>query len=530
MNRFPLPALALLACAGLARADSTFTYTLSGAQATLTGFTATAAASGSLTIPATVDGYAVVGIARGAFKNRTALTSLAFTGTSVTSIGPQAFQGCSGLASAALPSGLATVPAGAFLGCSALTAITLPSAATLIEAAAFADCVKLSSVSLPTGLTRLGENAFQNCAALVAAAVPSGITALPAHVFDGCASLASLSLPATLVSIGDAALADADALTSLTLPASVTAIGAGAFRDCDNLVTLTFGAGVATLGDDFAGGCDSLASISVASGNPAYASADGVLFNAAKTTVVLVPRGLAGDYALPAGVTIIGDGAFYYATGLTSITLPDSLATIGAWAFGGCNALVTITLPTGVTTISDDAFHYAASLVSAIFAGNAPTMGVTVFDNTAAGFTIYYRAAASGFTSTVAGYAAAPLATSSVAVAGWLAEQGYAASMDPASDPEGDGVPLLLCYAFGLDPADNPAADLPRPEVVDDQLALSFPATASGVTYTAQVSANLTDWTTDGVSLSEPDTDGYRTAVVPLSDTRVFIRVLVATE
>lgn len=553
MKRFRIPSLCLLAGAAPLLADTTFTYTLSGSQATLTGFTATAAASGALTIPATVDGYVVVGIARGAFKNRSALTSLAFAGSGVTGIGPQAFQGCTGLVSASLPSGLARLPAGAFLGCSALTGVTLPAGLTAIEAAAFADCGKLASLTLPSGLTSLGENTFQNCAALTALSLPAGVTALPAHALEGCASLSSLGLPAGLVSIGDGALADADALVSLTLPDSVATVGAGAFRDCDALTSLTLGTGLAALGADFVAGCESLATFSVAAGNPDFSAASGVLFDAAGATLLRMPPARAGAYAVPSGVATIAagafdhchaltsvtlpaglaalpDGAFYYASGLTSISLPDSLATIGAWAFGGCSGLGAVTLPAGLATLADDAFHYATALASATFAGDAPAMGAAVFDNTADGFTLYYGASATGFTSpTWMGYAAAVLGSGD-ATTSWLVAHGYDAATDLTGDPDGDGVPLLLAYAFGLDPAANLSASLPQPELVDDHLTLSFPARAEGVTYTPQMSTDLVAWTTDGVTLSGPDADGYLTAIVPLSGPRVFVRVSVLVQ
>lgn len=550
MNRFRLPLLCLLAGAAPLLADSTFTYTLSGTQATLTGFTTTATASGALTIPATVDGYSVVGIARGAFKNRTALTSLTFTGTTVTSLGPQAFQGCSGLVSASLPAGVTTLPAGAFLGCANLATVTLPSSLTAIEAAAFADCAKLTSVTLPSSLARLGENTFQNCAQLASVTLPSGVTSLPAQTFAGCSALSSVTLPAGLVSIGASAFADADALTALTLPASVVTLGAGAFRACDRLASITLGAGLTTIGEAAFADCPSLAAFAVASGNSAFSAASGVLFDAASATLLRLPPAYAGTYTLPSGVsafaagafahcnaltgvtlptglTALPEGAFYYASSLSEITLPANLVTIGPWAFGGCSALTTVSLPATVATVQDDAFHYAAALTRATFAGSAPTMGTAVFDDTASGFTVYYGATATGFTSpTWLGYTAQVLGESS-ALADWLVAQGYSSTTDLTSDPDGDGVPLLLAYAFGLNPANSLAGSLPQPEVVDDYLALSYYAQAEGITYTPQTSTDLQTWTTEGITLVGPDTEGYTTALVPLSTARAFLRVVV---
>lgn len=524
------PALCLFALAAAARADSTFSYTLSAGQATITGFADAASASGALIIPAAVDGYPVVAVGRGAFRNRAALTGLAFSGSGVTSLGPQAFQGCAGLVSATLPSGLAALPPGAFLDCTALAAVSLPSTLADIGAGAFAGCSSLAYAPLPAVLTSLGDGAFENCSALAAASLPAGLASVPVRAFAGCRSLASLELHAGLVSIGAGAFADADGLVAVALPASLVTLGDGAFRDCDALASITLGAGLTTLGEGFVDGCEALGAIAVADGNPAYHSVDGVLFDSAQSTLLLAPRGLVGAYVVPAGVASVGPGAFYYAEGMDSITLPDSLVAVGAWAFGGCSGLVEVTFPAGVASIADDGFHYAASLSAAIFAGDAPAMGATVFDDTASGFAVYYLSAASGFASGLAGYQAVPLATGSVAVAGWLSARGYAASVDPADVSGSGGVPLLLCYAFGLEPEDNPAAALPRAEVVDDELALSFRAAADDVAYVPQASSDLQNWSTDGLRVLGPDADGYVTVVAPLGEKRVFLRVVVATE
>ena len=67
---------------------------------------------------------------------------------------------------------------------------------------------------------------------------------------------------------------------------------------------------------------------------------------------------------LPDSLTTIGDYAFFFCSSLTTITLPDSLTTIGAYAFSGCDSLTTITLPEGLTTIGDSAFQWCGSLTT----------------------------------------------------------------------------------------------------------------------------------------------------------------------
>ena len=72
--------------------------------------------------------------------------------------------------------------------------------------------------------------------------------------------------------------------------------------------------------------------------------------------------GAGGDVVVPdtidgRPVTCIGDNAFCYCTGLTSITLPEGCTTIGYYAFSGCTSLTSITLPNSITTIGDRAFQ-----------------------------------------------------------------------------------------------------------------------------------------------------------------------------
>ena len=60
----------------------------------------------------------------------------------------------------------------------------------------------------------------------------------------------------------------------------------------------------------------------------------------------------------------IADNAFYYCTAMTSVTIPDSIETIGDWAFAGCTGLTEIKLPDSVVTIGEGAFHGCDKLTS----------------------------------------------------------------------------------------------------------------------------------------------------------------------
>ncbi len=109
---------------------------------------------------------------------------------------------------------------------------------------------------------------------------------------------------------------------------------------------------------------------------------------------------------IPDSVTSIGNSAFYNSNGLTSLTIPSSVKTIGAQAFHGCSGLSSLSIGEGVTSIGDSAFAFCSVLTSAYFYGDAPTMGIKVFNDCStpfstdctAIFTVYYIAGKTGFT------------------------------------------------------------------------------------------------------------------------------------
>ena len=84
---------------------------------------------------------------------------------------------------------------------------------------------------------------------------------------------------------------------------------------------------------------------------------------------------------LPNSVTSIGDSAFYYCTSLTSITIPDSVTSIGSSAFRHCSSLTSITIPNSVKSIGDNAFYYCRSLTSITIPNSVTSIGDSAFYN-----------------------------------------------------------------------------------------------------------------------------------------------------
>ena len=190
-----------------------------------------------------------------------------------------------------------------------------------------------------------------------------GVTSIGNKAFAGCKNLTSITIPNSVTSIKYSAFYECTSLTSITIPNSVTSIGESAFRYCESLTTITIPNSITSIGDAAFAFCKNLTSINVATDNPYYSSDNGVLFNKNRTTLLRCPEGKSG-YIIPNSVTSIGDWAFSRCTSLTSITIPNSVKTIGDNVFYKCERLTSITIPNSVKTIGDDVFYNCERLTS----------------------------------------------------------------------------------------------------------------------------------------------------------------------
>ena len=296
-------------------------------------------ASGSINIPATINlngkSYAVTNIPEYAFMNNTAITSVT------------------------IQKGITHIGHGAFSGCSNLTSVSIPEGVTHIGGL-FRDCYSLTSVNIPEGVLYIPYEMFQDCRSLTNINIPESVTAIDIRAFSGCSSLTNINIPNSVTSIGEGAFAFSG-LTSINIPNSVISIGDQAFA-FSGLTSINIPNSVISIGDQAFLYCTGLTEINVDENNTTYSSIDGVMFNKSQIKLVLYPTGKQGAYTIPNSVTSIGSYAFAHCTGLTSITIPNSVASIGSYAFVYCTSLTSITIPNFVTSIGEGAFGYCVNL------------------------------------------------------------------------------------------------------------------------------------------------------------------------
>jgi len=196
---------------------------------------------------------------------------------------------------------------------------------------AFSECTGLTSVTIPNSVTSIGNGTFRFCTSLTSVTIGNKVTTIGNRAFERCSSLTSITIPNSVTKIGEAAFEYCESLTSITIGNKVTTIGYRAFTVCD-ITSITIPNSVTSIGNYAFDICRSLTAINVDSGNSAYSSQDGILFNKDKTELIRYPPGKTGEYTIPNSVTKIEGSAFLDCGNLTSVTfqcwipLPNQLA------------------------------------------------------------------------------------------------------------------------------------------------------------------------------------------------------------
>lgn len=324
---------------------------------------------------------------------------------SVININEEAFYNCSGLTDITIPDGIISIGKEAFNGCINLTKVSLPDSVKKIGLNAFKDCHSLKTITIPAGITNFEvDSSFErnsvvygccnlnsitvspnnkkyhsagNCIIETAtklliagcnnSIIPNdgSVTGIRGYAFSGCSELKNIIIPDCVTGIGNYAFSGCSSLKNVMIPNSVNFISFGAFHACDGLESITIpfvGREIVSDSDKhqfpfgyiFSGGC---------SGADKVYDAQQWFYNSdldkLTDTHYYIPSSLKN-------VTVTGgnilSGAFSNCRSLSTITIPESVTSIGEYAFFKCGNLTNITIPNGVKSIGTGAFYECSNL------------------------------------------------------------------------------------------------------------------------------------------------------------------------
>ncbi len=185
----------------------------------------------------------------------------------------------------------------------------------------------------------------------------------------------------SVTSIGDRAFYNCTGLTSITIPDSVTSIGKETFSNCIDLTNVTIGNGVTSIGDSAFYGCSKLQDLYITD-IMAWCNISGLnnlMWYGSSNKRLYINNELVTSITIPDSVTSIGEYAFYGCSGLTSVTIGNSVTSIGNSAFLGCTGLTSVTIGNRVTSIGERAFRNCSSLTSITIPDSVTSIGRGAF-------------------------------------------------------------------------------------------------------------------------------------------------------
>ncbi|MBO5243840.1 MAG: leucine-rich repeat domain-containing protein, partial [Muribaculaceae bacterium] len=338
---------------------------------------------------------------------------------SVTSIGTEAFRGCSSLTSVTIPDGVTSIGRSAFYDCDALKEVSLGCGVTNIGEKAFGgywypvsifidDLTKwcninisgdlcdrylnlyiggklLTDLEVPDDVTQIGKYAFNLCN-IGSVQFHNGITNIDITAFTGVKSVAlpfsvceerygiskifnrdvyssitNITILDGVEKIAESCFSGCSSLKSVEIPDSVTNIESLAFNKCKSLTSIEIPESVAHIGRGAFLDCTSLKNVVI----PQYACTDKFsdifLYNSFGVYGILNITNI----VVLNGVTNIGNSAFSgLGSSLLRVSVPDSVTSIGESAFYKCSSLKDIELPEGLTNVGKDAFYGCTGLFS----------------------------------------------------------------------------------------------------------------------------------------------------------------------
>ena len=336
---------------------------------------------------------------------------------SLVSIGKYAFENCDSLVSVNIPNGISSIREQVFYGCDNLSGIVLPENLASIDRLAFYDCRNLGEIVIPASVTIISDyRVFDGCSRLAniivednnpnyisedgvlfnkdrsvilcypcgktdtSYQIPEGVTAINQYAFYQNENIQKITVPGSVIQIGENAFGICEKLSEIVLNEGIQSIGATAFHHCRSLPAITFPSSLVYLGDDVFESCSKLMSIQIAGDSGTYKSVDDVLFSADGTVLIAYPNGKgATSYTVPDSVTTIGDYAFIHNRNIVTISFPEGLISIGKSAFNGCDKITSLDFPSTLTSIESNAFSSCDGLTSLVIPESVTVLGYEAF-------------------------------------------------------------------------------------------------------------------------------------------------------
>lgn len=368
-------------------------------------------------IPEKINDVTVIAIGKDAFSSCRLLESV-YVPETVKSIGESAFSGCFSLTTVNIPNGIEEIKSSTFSTCTSLETIDIPASVTDLSGSAFSNCDSLTAInvdsaneaftshngvvfdkagewlyiypakkagseySIPDGVKFILGGAFKNAILLEKVTMPEGLQSIGKSGFMGCTALKNVVLPEGLTRINEDTFRNCTSLESINIPESVTTISNRVFYDCKALQTIDIHKNISAIRNDAFYRCNSLQSINIDSNNAVFSSESGVLFNKDKDLLITYPAGKQDvKYVIPNTVTTIGQYAFGYAEKLEIIDIPDTVTTIEGSAFYGCKLFDNVVIPDSVTLMDDSVFGSCTSLKNIKISKKITNIGQSTFYN-----------------------------------------------------------------------------------------------------------------------------------------------------
>ncbi len=290
-----------------------------------------------------------------------------------------AFAESAGITEIILPDSVEIIGYRGFSNCENLVSLTIGKGLTTVNEAAFSGCNKLQNVYISDissyckinfcdSLLKIADNLYLNKEILTSLTVPDGVETIGSHTFSYYDKLTDIKLSDSVTSLGDYAFAYSanlktidlgnkltkigigtfagTAISGIVIPDSVIAIGESAFVTCEKLTDIRIGNSITHMGRWIFSDTGYYNNSVNWDNDVLYVG--NYLVDAKETMPI--------EYFVKTGTRAIAQSAFYYATKLESISIPDSVISIGRWAFSFCENIEKIKVPKTVGYIEPNAF------------------------------------------------------------------------------------------------------------------------------------------------------------------------------